>query len=338
MEQSVTRLILLQRLAKRLSEQGQVPVLCYEAGCCGYGIHRLLTKFGYECNVVSPAMIPRKPGDHIKTDRRDAEMLARLLRAGELTAIWTPNEEHEAMRDLIRVRKQTLDALKVAKQQLLSFLLRHGLRYDRPGRWTKGHWRWINELRRFNYPHQQTAFEELKHAIRHAEDRLTTLNKTIEEAISVWRFRPVVDALRVFRGIDTLIAVTLVTEIGDISRFSNPRQLMAWLGLVPSERSSGGTVRRGRLTRTGNDLARTMLVEASWSYRHSAREAYHYLKRAAHLPEEIRSIGWKAQVRLCKRYRDLTRTGKPQPRVLAAIARELSGFVWDVSRKVSLAA
>lgn len=328
----------LQRLARRLSEKGQLPIFCYEAGCCGYGIHRLLTKFGYECDVVSPSMIPRKPGDHIKTDRRDAEMLARLLRAGELTAIWTPNEEHEAMRDLIRVRKQTLDALKVAKQQLLSFLLRHGLRYDRPTRWTKSHWRWINELRRFNYPHQQIAFEELKHAVHHINDRLATLNKTIEEAISAWRFRPVVDALRVFRGIDTLIAATLITEIGDISRFSNPRQLMAWLGLVPSERSSGDSIRRGRLTRAGNILARTMLVEASWSYRHPAREEYRYLKRSAHLPEEIRSVGWKAQVRLCKRYRDLTRTGKPQPRVLAAIARELSGFVWDVSRKVSLAA
>lgn len=240
------------------------------------------------------------------------------------------------MRDLIRTRKQAMDALKIAKQQLLSFLLRHGLRYQNGGYWTKRHRRWLAELRRFHYPHQQLSFEELKRVIGQIEERLATLDQAIEAAISGWHFAPVVDALRALRGVDTTIAATVVAEIGDITRFENPRQLMAWLGLVPSEHSSGSTTRRGSLTKTGNALARTMLVEASWSYRHPPKEGQPYLKRSVHLPQEIKDIGWKAQTRLCKRFRDLSRTGKPQPRVLAAIARELSGFVWDIARKTPL--
>lgn len=321
------------RLTKRLSTNGKIPSFCYEAGPCGYGLFRLLKKLGYECVVVAPTMIPRKSGDRIKTDRRDAEMLARLWRAGELTPIWTPDEDHEAMRDLIRTRKQAVDALKVAKQQLLSFLLRHGLRYDKPTRWTKNHWRWLNELRKFRFSHQQLVFEEMKRTIREIEERIKRLDKAIEETVQTWRFGPVVDALRALRGVDTTIAATLVAEIGDISRFDNPRQLMAWLGLVPSEHSSGATVRRGRLTRTGNALARTMMVEAGWSYRHPAREQHRYLRRSNHLPQEVREIGWKAQVRLSKRFRDLAKTGKPQPRILTAIARELAGFIWDIARR-----
>lgn len=328
----------LLRLTKTLSARGEVLRLCYEAGPCGYGVYRLLKKLGHSCAVVSPAMIPRKPGNRVKTDRRDAEMLARLWRAGELTPIWTPDEEDEAMRDLVRTRKQATEALKIAKQQLLSFLLRHGLRFHRPTRWTKIHWRWINELRRFPFPHQQIAFEELKRSIHQIEARITTLDQTIAEAVKTWRFGPVVDAFRALRGVDTIVAATVTAEIGDISRFETPRQLMAWLGLVPSEHSSGSSVRRGRITKAGNALARTMMVEASWSYRHPAREQHKYLKRSAHLPAEIREIAWKAQVRLSKRYRCLSRTGKPLPRVLTAIARELAGFIWDIARKTPLPA
>ena len=326
------------RLTKRLVAAGKEPSFCCEAGPCGYGLYRHLTKLGFECAVVAPAMIPRKAGDRVKTDRRDAEMLARLWRAGELTPIWTPDEEQEAMRDLIRARKQAMEALKVAKQQLLSFLLRHGLRYDAGSYWTKRHRRWIAELRRFRYPHQQIAFEELKRTIAQTEDRIATLDRIIEAAIDDWRFAPVVDALRALRGVNTTIAATLVAEIGDIARFDSPRQLMAWLGLVPSEHTSANNTRRGRLTRTGNALARTMLVEASWSYRHPAKEGHPYLKRSEHLPGHIRDIGWKAQVRLCKRFRDLARKGKPQPRILAAIARELAGFVWDIARRTPVPA
>lgn len=326
------------RLTKQLTASGKVPTFCYEAGPCGYGLHRHLTKLGFESAVVAPAMIPRKAGDRVKTDRRDAEMLARLWRAGELTSIWTPDEEQEAMRDLIRTRKQAMDAVKVAKQQLLSFLLRHGLRYENGSYWTKRHRRWLAELRRFRFTHQQLAFEELKRAVDQAEARVATLDQAVDEAVQTWRFAPVVDALRALRGVNTIIAATVVAEIGDITRFENPRQLMAWLGLVPSEHSSGSTTRRGRLTKTGNALARTMLVEAGWSYRHPPKEGQPYLKRSAHLPQEIKDIGWKAQTRLCKRFRHLSNTGKPQPRVLAAIARELAGFVWDIARKTPLTA
>ncbi|KIC35151.1 transposase [Ruegeria sp. ANG-R] len=325
------------RLTMRLSKNDHTPSFCYEAGPCGYGLHRHLTKLGFECAVVSPSMIPRKVGDRVKTDRRDAEMLARLWRAGELTPIWTPDEEQEAMRDLIRTRKQTMDAVKVSKQQLLSFLLRHGLRYENGGYWTQRHRRWLAELRRFRVSHQQLAFEELKRAIDQAEARIVTLDQAIEDAIPGWHFAPVVDALRALRGVNTTIAATVVAEIGDITRFQNPRQLMSWLGLVPSEHSSGSKTRRGRLTKAGNVLARTMLIEAGWSYRHPPKEGHPYLKRSAHLPQQIKDIGWKAQTRLCKRYRDLSRTGKPQPRVLAAIARELAGFIWDIARKTPLA-
>ncbi len=171
-----------------------------------------------------------------------------------------------------------------------------------------------------------------------AEERVATLDQAIETAIPEWHFAPVAYALRALRGVNTTIAATVVAEIGDITRFENLRQLMSWLGLVPSEHSSGSTVRRGRLTKAGNALARTMLVEAGWSYRHPPKEGHPYLKRSAHLPQEIKDIGWKAQTRLCKRYRDLSRTGKPQPRVLAALARELAGFIWDIARKTPLTA
>lgn len=323
----------IRRLCGRLGKNGSTLDFCYEAGPCGYGIYRLLIKLGHACSVVAPALVPKKGGDHIKTDRRDAEKLARLHRAGELTPIWTPDEEHEAMRDLIRARHQAKEFLKAAKQQLLSFLLRHGLRYPGKTRWSKLHWRWLNELGKFAYPHQQLAFEEYKRAIRQIEARIATLEAAITEAVGPWHFGPVVEALRALRGIDTVIAATLVAEIGDISRFDNPRQLMAWLGLVPSEHSSGATTRRGRITRAGNALARTMLVQASWSYRHPAREERRYLRRSAELPEVIRDIGWKAQTRLCSRYRHLSAQAKPLPKVIAAIARELAGFVWNIARK-----
>lgn len=328
----------LKALSGRLSRNGTQPDFCYEAGPCGYGVHRCLTALGFRCTVVAPCMIPRKAGDRVKTDRRDAQILARLHRAGELQAVWTPDEAHEAMRDLIRARKQAVEARTIARQQLQSFLLRHGLRFPGRSRWSKAHWRWLDELRRFPFAHQQLVFEEQKRTIRQIEARVATLDAAIIEAVEQWRFGPVVEALRCLRGVDTIIAATLVAEIGDISRFDRPRQLMAWLGLVPSEHSSGATVRRGRITKAGNALARSMLIEASWSYRHPAREGRRHLQRAAYLPERIRDIGWKAQTRLCSRYRRLSGAGKPLPKVIAAVARELAGFVWSITREQPLRA
>ncbi len=312
------------RLTRRLAPPGITPGFCHEAGPCGDGLHRPPTKPGFDCVVVSPAMIPRKAGDRVKTDRRDAEMPARLWRAGELTPIRTPDEEQEAMRDLIRTRKQTMDALKVARQQLLSFLLRHGLRDRNGSYWTRRHRRRLTEPCRFRSPHQHRAFEELKRAINQIEARVATPDQAIEAAIKGWHFAPVVDALRALRGVNTTIAAPVVAGIGDISRFSNPRQLMAWLGLVPGEHSGGSGTRRGRLTKAGNALARTMartmLVEARWSYRRPPKEGHPWLKRSGHLPQQIRDIGWKARTRPCKRFHHPSRAGKPKTLMRAACA------------------
>jgi len=232
----------LKALSARLSRQGTMPDFCYEAGPCGYGVHRCLTALGHRCTVVAPCLIPRKAGDRVKTDRRDAQMLARLHRAGELQAVWTPDEAHEAMRDLIRARKQAVEAMQVARQQLQSFLLRHGLRFPGRSRWSKAHWRWLDELRRFPFAHQQLVFEEQKRTIRQIDARVATLDAAIVEAVAQWRFGPVVDALRCLRGVDTVIAATLVAEIGDISRFDSPRQLMAY-GPTRSHHQSGQRAR-----------------------------------------------------------------------------------------------
>ena len=226
----------------------------------------------------------------------------------------------------------------MARQQLLSFLLRHGLRYRNGSYWTRRHRRRLTEPRRFRSPHQHLAFEELKRAINQIEARVATLDQAIEAAIKGWHFAPIMDALRALRGVNTTIAATVVAGIGDISRFSSPRQSMAWLGLVPGEHSGGSSTRRGRLTKAGNALARTMLVEARWSYRRPPKEGRPWLKRSGHLPQQIRDIGWKAQTRLCKRFRHPSRAGKPLPRVLAAIARELAGFIRDIARKTPLPA
>lgn len=323
----------VRRLFERLSGSGSDPHFCYEAGGCGYGIYRQLRQFGAVCSVIAPAMMPKKRGDRIKNDRRDAVALARLLRAGELTAIWVPDEDHEAMRDLVRARRQAKDDLVAARQMLLGFLLRHGRKYSGRTNWTRMHWRWLGE-QAFSSPHQQFVFAECIRRIEDAQARCDRLDRMLEEAIPGWSLAPLVKALQALRGIGLVIAATLVTEIGDLGRFRTPKHLMSWLGLVPSEASTGTRTRRGAITKTGNAQARAMLVEAAWSYRLPAREEKRYRIRVEGLSEEIRAIAWKAQARLCQRYRRLVAAGKSQPKVITAIARELAGFVWDVSRQV----
>lgn len=324
----------MRQLVKRLARTGAALSFCYEAGPCGYGLQRLLAKLGQECIVIAPSMMPRRPGDHVKTDRRDAMTLARLLRAGELTAIWVPDEAHEAVRDLIRTRRVARQDATSAKQSVRSFLLRHDRRFSGKTAWTKMYWRWLSE-QAFAYPHQQLAFEELKHRLTEAQARTERLEAALEEAVESWRFGPLVHSLQALRGVRLVVAATLVAEVGDLTRFDNPKQLMAYLGLVPSEHSSGASTRRGRITRAGNGHARTMLIEAGWTYRLPAREERRYLARVADLPADIQAIGWKAQVRLCRRFRRLSAAGKPQPKVNVAIARELVGFAWDIARRVS---
>jgi transposase len=322
----------LRGLVSRLTRSGAALQFCYEAGPCGYRIQRQLTAAGHGCVVVAPSLIPRKPGDRIKTDRRDATNLAKLHRAGELTPVWVPDPAHEAVRDLLRARLAAVRGLRQARQQLSGFLLRHGHHYNRPA-WTLIHRRWLAGLK-FEQAVHHIVLEDCIAAVEAATARRDRLEAHIKAALPEWSLAPVVQALQALRGMALVAAATLVAELGDITRFANPRQLMAYLGLVPSEHSSGGTRRQGRITKAGNGAARRMLIEAAWSYRFPARISRELLLRQEGLARSIRDTAWKAQERLCRRYRKLARAGKPPTVVTTAIARELTGFVWAIAYQV----
>ena len=321
----------LKALADKLAKSGAALRFCYEAGPCGYGIQRQLSAAGHGCVVVAPSLIPRRPGERIKTDRRDAANLARLHRAGELTPVWVPDRAHEAVRDLVRARQAAVRALRQARQQLSGFLLRHGHHYNRPA-WTQMHRRWLAGLR-FEQSVHHLVLEDCIAAVEAATARRDRLEAHVAAALPDWSLAPVVRALQALRGMARVAAATLVAELGDITRFANPRQLMAYLGLVPSEHSSGATRRQGAITKAGNGAARRMLVEAAWSYRFPARISRELLLRQEGLAKSIRDTAWKAQERLCRRYRKLARAGKPANAVTAAIARELAGFVWAIAKQ-----
>lgn len=321
--------------AVRLTRSGSELRFCYEAGPCGYGIQRQLAALGHGCVVVAPSLIPRRPGDRIKTDRRDAINLAKLHRAGELTPVWVPDQAHEAIRDLVRARLAAVRSLRQARQQLSGFLLRHGHHYHRPA-WTQMHRRWLAGLR-FEQPVHHIVLEDCIAAVEAAIARRDRLEAHIKAALPDWSLAPVVCALQALRGMALVVAATLIAELGDITRFANPRQLMSYLGLVPSEHSSGGTRRQGGITKAGNGAARHMLIEAAWSYRFPARISRDLLLRQEGLPKAIRDVAWKAQERLCRRYRKLSQAGKLPTVVTAAIARELSGFVWSIAQLVQQA-
>jgi transposase len=238
----------------RIAKDGFELRVCYESGPCGFVIYRYLRKVGIECMVISPSAMPRRAGDRIKTDRRDAQMLARLLRAGELVAVWVPDEGHEAIRDVVRARRQAKNDLSAAKTSLKSFLLRHDRRFEGKAIWGKRHWRWLAE-QTFAFPHQQFVYEDHKRYIQELEERCARLDNALAEAASGWTLGPLVHALQALRGVKLVAAITLVAEIGDLHRFGNPKQLMAWLGLVPAEHSSGKRIKRGEITRTGNAAA-----------------------------------------------------------------------------------
>src|SRR3954469_5706991 len=321
----------LNALAGKLAKSGATLHFCYEAGPCGYGIQRQLSAAGHDCVVVAPSLIPRRPGERIKTDRRDAANLARLHRAGELTPVRVPAQAHEAIRALVRARQAAVRALRQARQQLSGFLLRHGHHYNRPA-WTQMHRRWLAGLR-FEQPAHYLVLEDYIATIEAATSRRDRLEASIEAALPDWSLAPVVRALQALRGMALIVAATLAAELGDISRFDNPRQLMAYLGLVPSEHSSGTTRRQGAITKAGNGSARRILIEAAWSYRFLARISRELLLRQEGLTKSLRDTAWKAQERLCRRYRKLATAGKPANVVIAAIARELAGFVWAIARQ-----
>ncbi len=322
----------IRSLLKKLSKGGRRLHLAYEAGPFGYTLYRLASRLGHRCDVVAPSLIPKKAGDKIKTDRRDAMTLAQTLRAGQLTEVWVPDEAHEAMRDLVRMRALAMKDLRKARQQLISFLLRHDRSFSGK-HWTKAHRRWLGELK-FSQPAQHLVLEELLHRIERAEELCDRLKGAIVELVPQWTLAPVVAAVQALRGVSILVAATVVAEVGNFSRFTSPRQLMAYLGLNPSEHSSGATIKRGPITKTGNSLARTCLVEAAWTYRHPARVTKIIRDRLEGLPEPILAIAWKAQVRLSARYRKLVAAGKPAPKAIVAVARELVGFIWAIARLV----
>lgn len=322
------------KLVKKLASRHRRLTFCYEAGPTGYGLHRLIESLGHDCMVVAPSLIPKKPGERVKTNRRDAMVLAKLLRAGELTAVWVPDERHEAMRDLVRAREAAVDDLKSKRQQVLSLLLRLGLRYDGKRTWTRLHWNWLAS-QKIVHREQRIAFEEMLQAVREAQERVARLDQAIRAAVPDWSLSEMVTALMALRGLDLISATIFLAEIGDLSRFATARELMGYLGLVPSEHSTGDRVKRFGITKAGNARARRILVECSWSYRHPPRLGKEKLARVAAAPKTVQEIAWKAQARLCTRYRALTRRGKRPTVVVTAIARELSGFIWAVGHAVA---
>jgi transposase len=283
--------------------------------------------------VVSPSMTPRSAADRVKTDRRDAMKLARLARAGELEPIYVPDAADEAMRDLVRAREDAVCMQRQARQRLQALLLRNEIRYAGKTPWTKAHRRWVSELK-LPKPAQQIAFEEYVQAVHEAALRVERLSSAIAAELEHWRWRPVVDALQGLRGVQAIHAVRIVAELGHFSRFESPRKLMGYLGLIPSEDSSGPRRRQGSITKAGNSSARRALVEAAHAYAHPARVSWVIARRQTKLSKSVCDIAWKAQLRLCARFRRLAARGVPKNKVIVAIARELSGFVWDIARQV----
>lgn len=327
----------IAKLARRLAKNGAQLRFCYEAGGCGYAIYRQLTELGHDCAVVATSRIVRKPGDRIKTDRRDSQKLAILHRYGDLTPVWVPDQVHEAMRDLVRARVDAMLQQLSARQQLLGFLLRRGRIFNAGKHWTYRHRQWLAS-QAFEQPAHQVVFQDYVEAVFASQDRQKQLIERIRALLPDWPMAPLVEALRSLRGIDFVSAVTFVASVGDLSRFETPRQLMGYLGLVPSEQSSGERVWRGGITKTGNREARRMLVEAAWSYRYPPRVAQDKMEVIANLPKSVRDIAWKAQVRLCGRFRKLGVAGKKPTVVVTAIARELAGFIWAIGQEVIPAA
>jgi transposase len=321
----------IDRLCKRLQSKASRVCVVYEAGPCGYGLYRQLLQKGFDCMVCAPSLIPRKPGERVKTDRRDAVKLVRLLRAGDLSAVYVPTVDDEAFRDLARAWVSAKDDLKRARQRLKAFLLSHGVHYTGRADWGPAHRRWLSSFS-FDSAWQEMAFNELRRTIDDRLAQCARLEAALREAVVSWRFYPAVLGLQTMRGVQFTTAVGMLAELGDLSRFVHPRQLMAWLGVTPCEHSSGGKRRQGSITKNGNSYARKLLIEAAWSYQHPARVSPEIQRRHEGIPKPIVDRAWDAQVRLCRRYRKLVARGKQKNIAVVAVARELAGFIWDISR------
>jgi transposase len=320
----------LRRFFQRLQREGPV-VACYEAGPAGYDLYRQVTALTIPCQVIAPALTPRKPGDRIKTDRRDAQKLVRLFRAGELTPIRVPDEAEEAVRDLLRCREDVQGDLLRWRHRLLKFLARHGRVYRDGRNWTGRHWAWLR-TQQFTLPALARTYQEYRWTVEQLLARVADLDREIAALAATAPYHEPVGWLRCFRGLDTLAAMTLLVELGDFHRFQSPRALTAYLGLVPSEASSGDRAHRGSITKAGNTHARRILVEACWHYRHPPRVGRALAQRSQGQPPGVRAQAWQAQQRLHRRYRHLVGHGKRPPVAVVALARELAGFVWAVLR------
>jgi transposase len=327
----------LESIRKLIGKLGPVKQLraCYEAGPTGYVLYWQLTTLGVDCQVVAPTLVPTKAGDRVKTDRRDAEKLARCHRAGDLTAVWVPDAAHEALRDLVRAREAAKKDQLRAKHRLSKFLLRHGRRQpDGMKAWTKAWLEWVKAQVHFEEPALEAAPGDYFHEVEHVAARIGRLEKALDEAIgkAPEQIRAVIEALQALRGVAQLTAATIVSEIGSFSRFE-PRKLMGYSGLVASEHSSGNRLRRGSITRTGNSHLRRVIVEAAWAYQRRPWIGGYLLRRQRdlNLSEEVKEIAWKAQHRLHQRYSKLTAQGKNKNQTVTAVGRELLGFIWDIA-------
>jgi len=327
----------IEKVIKSLTATGVELKFIYEAGPCGFALYRYLTGNGFKCIVTAPAMIPKRKSVRIKNDRRDALTLARLYRAGELTGIYVPDPEDEAIRDLVRARNDARLAERKARQRLNSFLLRNNLIYPRKTKWNRAYFYWLGFVV-MKYPAQKVAIQEYINAVHECTERVKRLSDQIRLAVKEWRLAPMVKALQSLRGVSLITAAITVAELGDLSRFHHPKELMAYLGLVPSEHSSGESIKRGGITKTGNSHARRVLVESAWTYKHHARVTLPLIKRQQDLPKSICQISWKAQLRLCARYRRMMARKKPAQVVAVAIARELAAFMWAIAKEVEAAA
>lgn len=326
----------LDKFIRKQISQGAELKCVYEAGPCGYYLYRHLVGNGIECTVVAPSQIPKKSGDRIKNDKRDAVKLARLHRAGELTSVYVPDEIDESLRDLTRAREDAVKALRTAKQQLNAFLLRYNVRYSGKTKWTPAHFNWLADIS-MRYPGQQIVLQEYINTVERNKDLVKRLTVQVEQLSAQCRLAPLVKAFKSMRGISTVIAAIVVSELGDLKRFEHPGQLMAYLGLIPTEYSSGGKEKRGAITKTGNGHVRKALVEAAQSYRLPARKSRVIRKRQEGLPKEITKISWDAQLRLCGRYRTMVGRGKKSNVAKTAVARELSGFLWALAQELPVA-
>jgi transposase len=328
----------IQKLMKKLGPARQLRV-CYEAGPTGYVVYWQLAGLGVRCEVVAPTLVPVKAGDRVKTDRRDAIKLARSYRAGDLTPVWVPDAAHEALRDLVRAREAAKKDQLRARHRLGKFLLRQGRRPAAPmSAWTQQHLAWVKTVH-FVHAAQEATLLDYIHEVEHVADRLERLERAIDDAVKAApeRMRLVIDALQALRGVAMLTAVTIVTEVGELSRFAKPSQLMGYSGAVASEDSSGARVRRGAITKTGNAHLRRVVVEAGWAYRHRPAVGPTLRKRQASVSAEVKQIAWKAQHRLYKRYGHLLAKGKCKQQVVTAVGRELLGFIWAIGVTVERA-